>query len=193
MNVILASSSPRRRELMRKIGIPFEVIIVPHEEKLNKRKTVYNQCIDIAYGKAKVVYDREIENGNDDFIVIGSDTIVIYDKKIYGKPKNCDEAFNMLKSFSGTCHEVVTSLVLLVQKNGKYYEEKVYEKALVYVDKMSEEEIKDLIVSSDPYSKAGGYAIQEGFGKYVTKIDGDYFTIVGLPLNKLYRLLKKYM
>ena len=193
MNIILASSSPRRRELIRKIGIPFEVIIVPHEEKLNKRKSVYNQCIDIAYGKAKVVYDKELENGNDDFIVVGSDTIVVHNKKIYGKPKSCEEAFDMLKSFSSTCHEVVTSLVLLVQKNGKYYEEKVYEKALVYVDKMSDEEIKDLIVSSDPYSKAGGYAIQEGFGKYVTKIDGDYFTVVGLPLNKTYRLLKKYM
>ena len=192
MDVILASSSPRRRELMRKIGIPFEVIIVPHEEKLNKRKSVYNQCIDIAYGKAKVVFDKERENGNNNFIVIGSDTIVVYDKKIYGKPKDYSEAFDMIKSFSGNCHEVVTSLVLLVQKNGKYYEEKVYEKALVYVDKMTDDEIKDLIKNSDPYSKAGGYAIQEGFGKHITKIDGDYFKIVGLPLSKVYRLLKKY-
>lgn len=193
MNVILASSSPRRRELMRKIGIPFEVIIVPHEEKLNKRKTVYNQCIDIAYDKAKVVYDKEVENGSDDFIVIGSDTIVVYDKKIYGKPVDYNEAFDMLKTFSGTCHEVVTSLVLLVRKNGKEYEERVYEKTLVYIDEMTDEEIKEWIELSDPYSKAGGYAIQEGFGKYITKIDGDYFTVVGLPLNKVYRLLKKYM
>ena len=193
MNVILASSSPRRRELMRKIGIPFEVIIVPHEEKLNKRKSVYNQCIDIAYSKAKVVYDREIENNSDNFIVIGSDTIVVYNKKIYGKPKDFNEAYDMLKTFSGNCHEVITSLVLLVRKNGKDYEEKVYEKALVYVDEMSDDEIKEWLNNSDPYSKAGGYAIQEGFGKYITKIEGDYFTIVGFPLNKAYRLLKKYL
>ena len=193
MNVILASASPRRRELLRKIGIPFEVIIVPHEEKLNKRKSVHNQCIDIAYGKAKVVYDKELENGNDNFIVIGSDTIVSYDKQIYGKPKNFDEAFKMIKTFSNNCHEVVTSLVLLVRKDGKEYVEKVYEKSLVYVDEISDDEIKDWIISSDPYTKAGGYAIQESFGKYITKIEGDYFTIVGFPLNKAYRLLKKYM
>lgn len=191
MNIILASASPRRRSLMKNLNIPFEVIIVPHEEKLNKRKTVYNQCIDIAYQKAKIVYDKEIDNDN--FIIIGSDTIVVHNKKIYGKPKDYTEAFNMIKSLSGTSHEVVTSIVMLIRKNGQEYEEKLYDVAKVYVDEMTDDEIKEWIENSDPYSKAGGYAIQEGFVKYITKIEGDYTTIVGLPLNKVYRLLKKYM
>lgn len=193
MNVILASASPRRRELMKKLNIPFEVIIVPHEEKLNKRKNVYNQCIDIAYQKAKVVYDKEIENNSDNFIVIGSDTVVVHNKKIYGKPHNYNEAFDMIRNLSGTSHEVVTSLVMLIMKNGIFYEEKLYEVCKVYIDEMNDEEIDDWINNSDPYSKAGGYAIQESFGKYISKIDGDYFTVVGFPLNKVYRLLKKYM
>lgn len=191
MNVILASSSPRRRALMKILNIPFEVIIVPHEEKLNKRKSVYNQCLDIAYQKAKIVYDKEIDNDN--IIVIGSDTMVVYNKKIYGKPSNYDETFNMIKDLSGTSHEVITSIVLLIRKDGREYEEKVYDVSKVYIDKMTDDEIKDWIDNSDPYSKAGGYAIQEGFAKYITRIEGDYSTIVGLPLNKVYRLLQKYM
>ena len=99
----------------------------------------------------------------------------------------------MIKSLSGTSHEVVTSLVMLIRKNGIEYEEKIYDVANVYVDEMTDDEIKEWIENSDPYSKAGGYAIQEGFVKYITKIEGDYTTIVGLPLNKVYRLLQKYM
>ena len=187
MRVILASASPRRRELMKKLNIPFEVIILPHDEVLDETKSVYEQCLDISYQKAKMVYEKE----KDDVIVIG-DTIVVLDNKIYGKPHDYNEAFDMLKKFSGKSHEVVTSLSLLIRKNGVEYEEKLYEIAKVYVDNMSSCEIREWIDSSDPYSKAGGYAIQEDFGKYISKIDGDYFTIVGLPLNKLYRLLKKY-
>lgn len=191
MDIILASASPRRRALMKNLNIPFEVVIVPHEEKLNRRKSVYNQCLDIAYQKAKIVYDKEKDNDN--IIVIGSDTIVVHDKKIFGKPHDYNEAFNMIKTFSGNKHEVVTSLVMLIRKDGHEYEEKLYDVSYVYIDEMTDEEINEWLESSDPYSKAGGYAIQEGFMKYVTKIEGDYTTIVGLPLNKVYRLLKKYI
>ena len=191
MKVILASASPRRRALMKLLNIPFEVIIIPHEEKLNKRKSIYNQCLDIAYQKAKIVCEKE-EN-NDNIIIIGSDTIVVHNKKIFGKPHDYDEAFNMIRSLSGTSHEVVTSLVMLIRKDGQEYEEKLYDVAKVYIDEMTDDEIKEWLENSDPYSKAGGYAIQEGFSKYITKIEGDYTTIVGLPLNKVYRLLQKYM
>ena len=88
MQVILASASPRRRELMKRLNIPFEVIVIPHEEKLNKKKSVYEQCVDIAYQKAMLVYEKEC----DDIIVIGSDTIVVLDGKIYGKPKDYNDA-----------------------------------------------------------------------------------------------------
>lgn len=189
MQVILASASLRRRELMKRLNIPFEVIVIPHEEKLNEEKTVYEQCLDISYQKALIVYEKE----QDDVIVIGSDTIVVLDGKIYGKPKDYDDAFSMLKELSGRTHEVVTSLTMLIRKDGKEYVEKHYEVSKVTFDKMSDTEIDEWIKISDPYSKAGGYAIQEEFGRYVTKIDGDYFTVVGFPLNKVYRLLQKYL
>ena len=138
--------------------------------------------------KAEIIFN-DIDG---DVIVIGSDTIVVQDGKIYGKPKDYDDAVRMLSIFSGNRHEVISSLCLLIRKDGKVYEELTYDKCDVYVDKMSIDEINEWINSNDVYSKAGAYAIQEGFGKYITKIDGDYFTIVGFPIHKLYKLLKKF-
>lgn len=189
MMIILASSSPRRREIMKMLGIPFDVIVSTKEEKLDGRKSVYNQCLDIATVKAKSVFEEEKE----DVIVIGSDTIVVKDKKIFGKPKDREEAKKMIKSLSNATHEVVTSVCMLIRKNGKVYEEKFYEVVYVTVNKMTKEEIDDWVDNHDVLTKAGAYAIQESFGKYISKIEGDYYSIVGLPLNKVYQLLKKYM
>ena len=98
----------------------------------------------------------------------------------------------MLKKLSGTSHIVYSCLTVLKVKNQKIIEEyKEVGKCLVYVDNLSNEEIEDWINKGNPYNKAGGYAIQEEFGKYVTQIEGDFYSIVGLPLNKLYQILKK--
>ena len=189
MRIILASSSPRRQELMKEMNLPFEVIVKPVDERFNGNNNIYEQSMEISKRKAKAVFD-EIE---DDVIVIGSDTIVLQDGVIYGKPKDYNDAVNMLKTFSNNRHEVLSSLCLLVRKNGQIYEEKTYDKCDVYVDELSIDEIDEWINSNDVYSKAGAYAIQEGFGKYIKKIDGDYFSIVGFPIHKLYNLLKKYI
>jgi septum formation protein len=130
---------------------------------------------------------------SDDVIVIGSDTVVVQDGVIYGKPKDYNDAVRMLKTLSDNQHEVLSSLCLLIRKNGIEYEELTYDKAIVYVDKLSMSDIDSWINSNDVYSKAGAYAIQEGFGKHIKKIDGDYFSIIGLPINKLNNLLKKYL
>ncbi len=188
MRVVLASKSARRRELLSLLNIPFEIICKETNECLDENKNHYQECMNTAEKKAKAVFD-EIDG---DVIVIGSDTIVSFNGKIYGKPKNYDDAFNMIKSFSSNCHEVISSLCLLVRKNGVLYKELTYDKCIVYVDEMNDNEINDWINSNDVYSKAGAYAIQEGFGKYITKIDGDYFSIVGLPIHQVYKLLKKY-
>jgi septum formation protein len=188
MRVVLASSSPRRNELMKKLGVSFEVIVKETEEKYDNLKTCYEQCMDIAKAKALNVY-KEIEG---DVIVIGSDTIVVYQKVIYGKPKNYNEAYSMLKKFSNDKHEVISSLCILVRKDNQEYIEMTYDKCDVYVDYLSDKEINDWIEKNDVYTRAGAYAIQDGFGKYIKKIDGDYFSIVGFPLHKVYQLLKKY-
>ena len=189
MRIILASSSPRRYELMKEMKLPFEVITKKVDERFYGEKSIYEESMEISKKKAEAVFDDIKE----DVIVIGSDTIVVQDGKIYGKPKDYDDAVRMLKLFSDNKHEVVSSLCLLIRKNGITYEELTYDKCDVYVDKLTIDEINDWINSNDVYSKAGAYAIQEGFGKYIKKIDGDYFSIVGFPINKLYNLLKKYI
>ena len=186
MRVVLASSSPRRKELMNMLGIPYDVVSFDHDEVLNKEKTVYEQCMDIAYQKGKVVFD----SFDEDIVVISSDTIVVLDNVIYGKPVDRQDAYNMLKKIQGTTHEVVSALTVFCRKNGEVTINKTYEKALVTVDKMNDLEINSWIDTGKAFGKAGAYAIQEEYGRFIKKIDGDYYTIVGLPLNTLYNILK---
>ena len=190
MRVILASSSPRRKELMKMFDIPFEIMVKETDEKLNSSKDCYNQCIDISYEKAKMVFN---EIKDDNVIVIGSDTVVIYNNEIYGKPKNYLDAYNMIQQFSGNTHEVVSALSVLIRKDNKIYEEKSFDKCYVSVSLMNDKEINDWINNHDVLTRAGAYAIQDGFAKYIEKIEGDYFSIVGLPVHRLYDILKKYL
>lgn len=189
MRVILASSSPRRRELMGWLNIPFEIITKNVDETFDLNKDIYEASQEVARKKALVVFNDIKE----DVIVIGSDTIVSLDNIIYGKPKDYNDAFSMLEKFSGKTHEVISSLCILVRKNGIEYEELTYDTCKVEIDNMTSDEINEWINSNDVYTKAGAYAIQEGFGKYIKRIEGDYFTIVGFPIHKLYELLKKYL
>ena len=187
MRIILASSSPRRKELMNMLNIPYEVISYDHDEVLNKEKSVYEQCMDISYQKGKIVFD----SFDEDVVVISSDTIVVFNGEIYGKPIDRNDAYRMISMIQGNDHEVVSALTVFCRKNGKDTIHETYEKAIVTVDKMTDEEINSWIDTGKAFGKAGAYAIQEEFGKYIKKIDGDFYTIVGLPLNKLYNILKE--
>ena len=189
MRIILASSSPRRQELMKEFNVPFEIMVKPVDERFTGSISIYDESMQISKRKAMAIFE-EID---DDVIVIGSDTVVVQDGIIYGKPKSYEDAVNMLSIFSDNKHEVISSLCLLVRKDGNIYEEMTYDKCDVYVDKMTTNEIDEWINSNDVYSKAGAYAVQESFGKHIKKIEGDYYSIVGLPINKLYNLLKKYL
>ena len=110
MRVILASSSPRRKELMDMLNIPYEVMSFDHDEILNKEKSVYEQCMDISYQKGKIVFD----SFNEDVVVISSDTIVVMNGEIYGKPIDRNDAYNMISKIQGTNHEVVSALTVFV-------------------------------------------------------------------------------
>ena len=187
MQVILASSSPRRKELMEKLNIPFSIVVRDVPEIIDKEIDCYHACMNIARAKAQSVFNET----NDNVIVIGSDTIVSLNGKIYGKPKDYEDAYKMISSISGTKHEVISSVCVLIRKNNRVYEELTYDKCDVYVSKMTHDEIDDWINKNDVYTRAGGYAIQDGFGKFVEKIEGDYFSIVGFPLHKVYDILKK--
>ena len=188
MQIILASASKRRQDLLKMINLDYKVIVSDEEEVIDKSLTVLENCQNISYQKALNVL-KKIKK---DSIIISCDTVVCKDNELIGKPKDKLDATLMLKKLSGTSHIVYSCLTVLKVKNQKIIEEyKEVGEGLVYVDSLSDEEIEDWINKGNPYNKAGGYAIQEEFGKYVTKIEGDFYSIVGLPLNKLYKILKK--
>ena len=187
MQIILASVSKRRQDLLKMINLDYKVIVSDEEEVIDKSLTVLENCQNISYQKALNVLKKVKE----DSIIISCDTVVCKDNELIGKPKDKLDATSMLKKLSGTSHIVYSCLTVLKVKNQKIIEEyKEVGEGLVYVDSLSDEEIEDWINKGNPYNKAGGYAIQEEFGKYVTKVEGDFYSIVGLPLNKLYQILK---
>ena len=188
MQIILASASKRRQDLLKMINLDYKVIVSDEEEVVDKSLTVLENCQNISYQKALNVLKKVKE----DSIIISCDTVVCKDNELIGKPKDKLDATLMLKKLSGTSHIVYSCLTVLKVKNQEIIEEyKEVGEGLVYVDNLSNEEIEDWINKGNPYNKAGGYAIQEEFGKYVTKVEGDFYSIVGLPLNKLYQILKK--
>ena len=189
MRVILASGSPRRKELLELITKDFEVIVSNSDESFEEGLTIEEQSKRIAYVKAEAVFNQT----EGDRIIIGSDTLVLKDGKYYGKPKDEKEAFQMISELQNDVHEVITSLCILVEKDGKLEEYIDYDIIKVYVTKMSEEEIKEWIDTGTAMDKAGAYAIQEEFAKFIEKIEGNYNTVMGLPVPKVYQILKPYL
>jgi len=188
MRIILASQSKRRQELLKNhLNLDFEVVVSEKDEVEDKNLTPLENCTNISYEKAKDI----LEKTSGDRIIISCDTVVLKNNKIYGKPKNKEDAYNMLKLLSGDSHEVLSCLTVIKVKDNKKKDYKTYGSGIVYIDEMTDDEINSWIENNNPYDKAGGYAIQEGFAKYIEKIEGDFYSVVGIPLNKLYNILKK--
>ena len=190
MKVILASKSPRRKELMDLLGIDYEIIVSNADETLEEGMSFEEQSKRLGYIKAKAVFDET----SGDIIVIGSDTMVMKDGKLYGKPKDREDAIRMLNELKNDKHQVFTSLGILVQKGDKYEEYIDCDITDVYFSDISEMEIERWVDSGEAYDKAGAYGIQSSkFAVFIDKIDGNYSTVVGLPINKVYNILKKYI
>ena len=186
MKIILASKSPRRKELMDMLNLKYEVIVSEADETLEKGITAEEQAKRLSYIKAKTVF----EETSGDRIVIGSDTMVIKDNKIYGKPKNEEDAFRILKELNGSKHQVITGLAILVEKEGKYEEYLDYDITEVFFKDMTDNEIKGWISTGKAMDKAGAYAVQGEFCVFIEKINGNYSTVMGLPIHKVYDILK---
>ena len=185
--IILASASPRRREIMQLVDLEFDVIVSDCDENIE-----YDGPADmvekLSYLKAKDVADKLPES--EEHLVIGSDTIVYFKGEVLGKPKDADAAFQMLHSMAGNTHVVYTGVSVIDTKTGKH--ETFHEETEVEFYNVSDEEIRDYIATKDPLDKAGSYGVQ-GQGAFLVKgIKGDYFTVVGLPIAHLIRVLKKY-
>lgn len=192
MEIILASASPRRRELLQQLGVEFLVFPAQGEEEAegSDPKTI---VMELAHKKAGEIYEKIIETktGGKDSIVIGADTIVVNEGKILGKPKDKEDACAMLTGLSGRTHEVYTGVSLWICANGKKVQNTFCERTAVTMYPLSEEEIRAYAASGEPHDKAGSYAIQGRGAAFIEKIDGDYNNVVGLPIARIYQELKQ--
>ena len=185
MKLILASASPRRKELLAKTGLAFDIIPAKGEETLTK--TIPAEVVmELSLQKAKEIAEQQTEG----CIIIGADTIVAKGDEIMGKPKDAQDAFRMLDMISDDCHQVYTGVTII--RTGEQAEIITFaEKTDVYLYPISEQDIKAYIESGDPMDKAGAYGIQGDFAVHVKGIEGDYYNVVGLPIGRVYQELKK--
>ena len=184
-NIILASASPRRKELLTQIGVEFS-IEVSNGEEITSKSEPSEVVKELSYQKAKEVFDK-----HKDSVIIGADTIVSIDGQILGKPGSIDKWREMIVLIQGKSHSVFTGVTLLwtdVDGNEKQYT--FAEETRVYIHAMSDEEIDEYISRGESMDKAGGYGIQNSFARFVDKIEGDYSNVVGLPVARVYQALK---
>lgn len=188
--VILASASPRRTELLTQAGIAHQIMPAMCEEKTTATKPD-EYVMELAEGKAADVAARyKEEHPDENFMVIGSDTVVSIDGKILGKPKTEEEAFTMLSSLQNHTHQVYTGVAVIGYETQKETKKVFCEQSDVEVYPMTNEEILSYIKTGDCMDKAGAYGIQGHFAIYIKGIHGDYNNIVGLPIARLYQELK---
>ena len=189
--IILGSGSPRRRELLEQIHVTFDVIVGGGEEIYTSAQPeeIVKELARVKAEKVAKILDEKRQA-----VVIGADTVVVLDQEILGKPKDEDDAFQMLKHLQGRAHQVYTGTALLdYDENGKAQVITHAERTEVYVHQMSDHEIRQYIATGEPMDKAGGYGIQGGFAAYIDRIEGDYYNVVGLPVAYLYQQLKPYL
>jgi len=184
-NIILASASPRRQDLLKKLKIPFTIKVKSIDEVFSEELTKEEISNYLAIKKADA-FKNELHKND---ILITSDTIVWHNNQALGKPKDNIEAKEMLQSLSNKTHQVITSVCLTSTKKQKVF----HSLTNVTFKKLTENEINFYITNYKPFDKAGAYGIQEWIGLVaVTKIEGSYFNVMGLPVNKLYEELLKF-
>lgn len=186
-SIILASASPRRREILEQVGIKFSILVSEKEER-TEEKSPKDFVTQLSKVKAEDVLKRVEGNA----VIIGADTVVAHSEQILGKPKSQEEAVRMLKQLQGNMHQVYTGVCIIIKKENKIEEISFVEQSDVVISSMTEEQIKAYVATKESMDKAGAYAIQGKFALYVEQIKGDYYNIVGLPISRIYReLLKK--
>ncbi|MFR5718364.1 MAG: Maf family protein [Anaerotignum faecicola] len=187
MELILASASPRRKELLEKIGLPFTVQPAKGEERITQ-KSPAAVVMELSRQKAEEIAAAQ----TGDCIIIGADTVVAKGEKIMGKPKDAADAKQMLRSIADDCHQVYTGVTLI--RTGAHPQSVTFqEKTDVFLYPISDAELDAYIASGDPMDKAGAYGIQGDFAIYVKRIAGDYYNVVGLPIGRVYQELKRML
>ncbi len=188
MKWILASGSPRRRELLSQIGIDFEVCPSQIEERTSA-VSPEEVVLELSRQKAEDVAQRAPMGA----IVLGADTVVAIDGIIMGKPGSHEEAYGMIDRLQGRTHQVFTGVTMICKEGKECGAVSFVEKTDVILYPMSQEEIQNYVQSEEPMDKAGAYGIQGQFAKYVSGIHGDYSNVVGLPVGRVYQEWKRWM
>lgn len=187
--LILASASPRRKEILNQVGAKF-ITIVSHIEEHMTQENPQKIVQTLSYEKAAEVAKRvDVSNA----VILGADTIVVLENKILGKPSSMSEAEQMLEMLSGKVHEVDTGVCILILEQGKIKEEISFvDQTKVEFYPLTKEEILSYIATGESMDKAGAYALQGRSAPYIARIEGDYYNVVGLPIAKIYQKLKRY-
>lgn len=195
--IILASASPRRKELLAQIG--FDFTVMPSDVEENPSSTLPQDIvIELSKEKARDVWKKLEsgdlgEDGSADYLVISADTVVAIDGKILGKPKDEEDATRMLSLLSGKEHQVYTGVTLVwINEEGKKEEYSFYVCTGVVMYRMSRAEIMEYVLSGEPMDKAGAYGVQGRAAAYIKSIRGEYSNVVGLPVGRLYQEMKAW-
>ncbi len=191
MKVVLASASPRRRELLEQIGLAFEVKESNVRERITSTVPAGIVC-ELSTQKAEAVL-QTMDGESDKVLVIGADTLVACDNKILGKPRDKEHARQMLRFLSGRAHQVYTGVCMLYKTPTGLKTRTFYEVTQVTFSKMSEGEIDAYVATKEPLDKAGAYGIQGVCARYIQGIEGDYNNVVGLPLGRVYQEIKEIL
>lgn len=181
MKIVLASTSPRRAQILRDAGFEFETIAPQVVEQPHIGETPRELVGRLALEKARAAAARS----NSESVVIGADTAIVVDGAVVGKPVDLEDAGRILRLLSGRSHEVITGIAVITGSNTRVE----HEVTRVTLAALSEAEIGAYVASEEPFDKAGAYAIQGIGGRYVPQIEGCYFNVMGLPLSRLYRIL----
>ncbi len=181
MKLILASQSPRRKELLALFHIPFSVRVADIDEAMDPRAEVRDEVARVSREKA-----RAVAAGPED-VVIAADTVVVLGDRILGKPHSPEEAEKMLTALSGREHQVMTGVTVIRGEKTESFTEVTD----IYFRPLSQSEIRDYVATGEPMDKAGAYGIQGGAALFAEKIVGDYYNVMGLPVCRLWQVLKK--
>jgi septum formation protein len=179
MKLILASSSPRRAEILANAGLPFSVLSSAVDESPYPGEAPEALVQRLANAKADLVVARAVGPA----IVLAADTVVVLEDKILGKPGSIEDARHMLQRLSGRAHSVLTGVALIRLPDGE--RRQFIESTLVHFRPITDEELSSYLATEEPYDKAGAYAIQGQAGRYIPRIEGCYFNVVGLPLSRV--------
>ena len=185
--LILASKSPRRVEILRKAGFTFEVRATGIDESRRGRESARAHVLRLAREKARAIAEQLDENSR--AVVIGADTVVVIGGKILGKPSDVREARSMLRLLNGKTHQVLTGVSIVSMHDQR--ELNRVESTRVHFLKLSKKEIEDYIHTGEPFDKAGGYGIQGIAGRFIDRIDGCYFNVMGLPISLVWTMLRQ--